>query len=228
MPAPGEAPALGSQQPLSVAILAGGLSRRMGQDKALLQVQGRTLLERVIERASTIASEIFIVAYDRPEYERFGIRVVPDRFPQAGSLGGIYTGVSEAVHDACLVLACDMPFVNVALLSHMASLPRVYDVLVPALAAERSGQGGKETLETLHAIYGKACEPVMEERLRAGAFKIVEAFTRLRVRRILEAEIRAFDPELLSFFNANTPEEFAWVQQRLADLERGPDTSFPA
>ncbi|HEU4792277.1 MAG TPA: molybdenum cofactor guanylyltransferase [Nitrolancea sp.] len=228
MPISGEASALGSQHPLSVAILAGGQSRRMGQDKALLQVQSRTLLERVIERAGTIASEIFIVAYNRPEYERFGLRVVPDRFPHSGSLGGIYTGISEAIHDACLVLACDLPFVNVALLSHMASLPRDYDVLVPALAAERSGQGGKETLETLHAIYGKACEPVMEERLRAGAFKIVEAFTGLRVRRILEAEVRAFDPELLSFFNANTPEEFAWVQQRLADLERGPGTPFPA
>lgn len=200
----------------------------MGQDKALLQVQGRALLERVIERASTIASEIFLVAYDRPQYERFGLRVVPDRFPLAGSLGGIYTGISEAVHDFCLVLACDMPFVNVALLSHMASLPRDYDVLVPALAAERSGQGGRETLETLHAIYGKACEPVMEERLRAGAFKIVGAFTGLRVHRIPEAEIRVLDPELLSFFNANTPEEVTWVQRRLAELEQEPGTQSPA
>lgn len=209
-----------NQQPLSVAILAGGQSRRMGQDKALLQVQGRTLLERVIERAGSIASEIFIVAYDRPEYERFGLRVVLDRFPHAGSLGGIYTGVSEAVHDYCLALACDMPFINVDLLSHMASLPRDYDVLVPSLAAERSGQGGRETLETLHAIYAKTCEREMEERLRAGAFKIVDAFAGLRVRRIPEGEIRKFDPELLSFFNANTPEEFTWVQQRLTDLER--------
>ena len=223
-PVPRKHEQLSSQQPLSVAILAGGQSRRMGQDKALLQVNGRTLLERVIERAGTIASEIFIVAYDRPEYERFGLRVVPGRFPHAGSLGGVYTSVSEAVHDACLVLACDMPFVNVGLLSYMASmasLPRDYDVLIPALAAERSGQGGKETLETLHAIYGKACEPVMEERLRACEFKIIDAFAGLRVRRITEEEIRPFDPELLSFFNANTPEEFAWVRQRLADLEHG-------
>ncbi len=200
---------------LSAAILAGGQSRRMGRDKALLEVRGRTLVERVAERLAAVADEVFVVSPPRAGYERFGLRIVPDRYPDAGSLGGIYTAVAEASHDYCLVVACDMPFLSVPLLTYMAERPRDYDVLVPSLAAERSRQGGRETLETLHAIYSKRCVDPMEARLREGNYKIIAFFDDVRVERLPEATVRRFDPDLWSFFNANTPEEFETALDRI-------------
>ncbi len=207
---------MSSQNALSAAILAGGQSRRMGQDKALLEVEGRTLIEYVLEPVRTVADEVLIVASDRPEYEQFGCRVVADRFPQSGSLGGIYTAVSEAAHNYCLVLACDMPFVNTDLSRYMAAKERAYDALVPSLPPDRSDQGDHETLETLHAIYSKACLPAIERQLNAGVFKVIGFFSEVNVKKLSEEEIHEFDPHLLSFFNANTPEEFAWARERLA------------
>jgi len=201
---------------LTVAVLAGGQSRRMGQDKALLEVDGRALIQHVLEAASPVGSETLIIAPERPEYERFGTRVVPDRFPQSGSLGGIYTALAEASNDHCLVLACDMPFVNRQLLEYMISLERDYDALVPSLSAERSDQGEGETLETLHAIYSKACLPAIVRQLNAGVFKVIGFFSEVRVRKLSEETIRTYDPSLLSFFNANTPQEFDWARERLA------------
>lgn len=199
---------------LSIAVLAGGQSRRMGRDKALLDFLGEPLLQRVLARVRPLTNDLFIVATGRPEYARFGVRVVPDRFPDAGALGGIYTAVAEAAFERCLVLACDLPFVNPALLRFMREQPFDYDVLIPALAAERSEQGGQETLETLHAIYARSCLPAIERRLRAGQLKVVGFFPDVRVRRIPEEVIRRHDPELLSFFNANTPESYAWALER--------------
>ncbi len=208
---------MNDQRQLSAAILAGGRSRRMGQDKALLEVEGRALIEYVIDVASSIADETLIVASERPEYEKFGHRVVSNKFPQSGSLGGIYTAVSESACDYCLVLACDMPFINKDLVKFMAERPRDYDVLVPSLAPERSDQGGNETLETLHAIYSKSCMSAIERQLNAGVFKVIGFFSEVNVQKLSEEVVMQYDPKLLSFFNANTPEEFAWAREQLEE-----------
>jgi molybdenum cofactor guanylyltransferase len=207
---------MSKQREISTAILAGGQSRRMGQDKALLEVDGRALIEYVIDVANRVSDETLIVASDRPEYEQFGSRVVADKFPQSGSLGGIYTALSESTNDDCLVLACDMPFVNEKLLRFMIDSFENADALVPSLAAERSDQGGSETLETLHAIYSKACIPAIERQLNAGVFKVIGFFSEVNVQKLPEEKILEYDPQLLSFFNANTPEEFEWARNRLA------------
>ncbi|TVR74908.1 MAG: molybdenum cofactor guanylyltransferase [Sphaerobacteraceae bacterium] len=201
---------------LSAAILAGGQSRRMGEDKALLEVDGRPMIEYVINAAKSVADETIIVATDRPEYEQFECRVVPDRLPKSGSLGGIYTALSEVKHDRCLVLACDMPFVNVKLLQHMIDRSSDYDVLIPSLDAERSDQGVAETLETLHAIYSKSCLPAIQRQLDAGVYKVVGFFTEVNVQKVPQEEVAEIDSQLLSFFNTNTPEEFEWAKQQLA------------
>lgn len=208
---------MSKQSGLTAAILAGGQSRRMGEDKALLEMEGRALIEYVLDVANRVADETLIVATDRPEYERFQCRIVPDKYPRSGSLGGIYTALSEATHDYCLVLACDMPFINEDLLKFMMEVPGNYDVLVPSLAAERSDQGGEETLETLHAMYRKSCIPAIERQLNAGVFKVIGFFSEVNVQKLSEDVIVQYDPQLLSFFNANTPEEFAWARERLAD-----------
>ncbi|HUZ01064.1 MAG TPA: molybdenum cofactor guanylyltransferase [Thermomicrobiaceae bacterium] len=200
--------------PLSVAVLAGGQSRRMGRDKALLSLRGRALLDHVLERVSGLGDDLFVVATDRPDYARLGVRVVPDLLAGRGALGGIHTAISTARHPYCLVVACDMPFLSPELLTYMAALPRDFDVLVPTLDASRSNQGGSQTFETLHAIYGSTCLPAIERRLARGDLKVVDLLRDVRCRTIPESTIRRHDPELLSFVNANTPTDLDQARDR--------------
>ncbi len=191
----------------SIALLAGGQSRRMGRDKALLDFLGEPLLARIIRRVRPLTDDLFIVATDRPEYEQFGIPVVPDRIPGCGPLGGIDTALHVARHDYCLVLSCDLPFVHPDLLAALLAIPRDYDVLIPVRSI-RTAQGGNETYETLHAVYAKTARPAIERCLAEGHYKIVSFFPYVRVRRVDEAFLRQYDPDLLSFLNANTPESY--------------------
>jgi len=97
---------------VSAAIMAGGKSRRMGQDKAWLDLgDGRPIVQRVIDVMREVADDVFLVANDE-RFATLGLRVVPDRFPEGGALGGIATGVGAATHDRVLVAACDMPFLR--------------------------------------------------------------------------------------------------------------------
>ena len=202
---------------LSGAVLAGGLSRRMGTDKALLPLRpgDPPLAVIVVERLRSVGSDVFLVTPARPGYEALGAPLVPDAHPGAAALGGIATALAAATHDHCLVVACDLPFLNVELLRWMAAQPRDYDVLIPRLPGA-SRQGGGLVYQTLHAIYGKACLPAINRRLAAGDLRVVGFFDEVRVRDVSEAEVRALDPDLRSFFNANTPEAAEEARRILA------------
>ena len=206
--------------PLSAAILAGGQSRRMGVDKALLRLTpgGPTLVERVVAAVGAVADETFLVAND-DRLAPLGLRTLPDAFPGAGALGGIYSAVAGAAHEHCLVVACDMPFLSVPLLRLLAARPRDYDVLAPFLPVEPRGEnrqgGAGGVYETLHAIYGRGALPAMREQLAAGRFKIIGFFPRVRVRAVPADELRRADPALRSFFNANTPARLAEARSLL-------------
>ena len=193
--------------PLSAAVLAGGKSRRMGRDKALIPLVdgGPPMLEIVLARVRWVADDVLIVAADREHYQEFGARVIADRIPDAGALGGIHAAITEAAHDHCLVVACDMPFLSPHLLARMVSEPRDYDVLVPRLPGE-SRQGGGLVFQTLHAIYGKSCLTAIERRIALGNRQVVGFFSDVRVRALDVDELSRFDPSLRSFFNTNTPE----------------------
>ena len=193
---------------LSAAVLAGGQSRRMGSDKALLPLEegGPPMLAVVLNLVSVVADDVFIVANDREKYERCGVRVVPDLTPGIGTLGGIQAAIENAVHDHCLVVACDMPFLNVPLLQRMADEPRDYDVLVPLIPGDSRQRGDGLVFQTLHAIYGKQCLPSIEACIAEGKRQVVGFFDHVRVRTLDATEIARWDPSLQSFFNANSPE----------------------
>jgi molybdopterin-guanine dinucleotide biosynthesis protein A len=116
---------------VSAVILAGGKSRRMGRDKALLEFDGKTLIERVIERVRTVSDDIIIVCNDVDTYAKFGVRIVTDVIPGKGSLGGLYSGMLAAREEYALALACDMPFLNDALLRYLIFLTPGFDVVIP-------------------------------------------------------------------------------------------------
>src|SRR4051794_1466606 len=153
--------------PLSAAVLAGGQSRRMGTDKALLPLGagGRPMLAVVLEGLSAIADDIVVVANDQARYASLGARVVPDLSRDVGTLGGIQAAISWSAHDYCLVVACDMPFLSQPLLRRMADEPRDYDVLVPLIPGESRQRDDGLVFQTLHAIYSKRCLPFIENRI---------------------------------------------------------------
>jgi len=215
----------GRRLPLSGAVLAGGLSTRMGTDKALLPLRpgDPPLAAVVLSRLARVATEVFVVAPERPGYDALGARLVPDAHPGAAALGGIATALEAAAHEHCLVVACDLPFLNPRLLRWLADRPRDYDVLIPRLPGE-SRQGRGAVFQTLHAVYGKGCLPAIRRRLDEGDLRVVGFFDEVRVRPVDEGEVRALDPELRSFFNANTPEAAAEAR-RLLDAGAHPDPS---
>lgn len=207
---------------LSAAVLAGGMSTRMGVDKALLSLRPADppMAQIVINRLQTVAQDVFLIASDRPEYESFGVRVVQDKFPGGAALGGIASALANCHSDRCLVVACDMPFLSTELLAWMADQPLNYDVLIPLLSGE-SRQGGKTIYQTLHAIYSKRCLTPIAEQLALGNRQVIGFFSDVSVQAIPEDLVRGFDPELRSFFNANTPEAAEQARQWLDNAETG-------
>ncbi len=183
---------------ISAAILAGGQSRRMGFNKALADFRGRPLIEHVIARLKALTPDV-IVASKTPELYAFeGVRSVADAFPRHSSLIGIYSALRAAQGEHCLVVACDMPFLNLDLLRYLAALAPYHDVVMPVL---------KRGPEPLHAVYSKGCLGPIESLIAAGENKILKFLPYVRVRYVEEGIVRFFDPELLSFINVNTPTE---------------------
>ena len=184
---------------VTAAIMAGGKSTRMGQDKAWIELDGEPIIRRVANVLALVADEVIVVAND-PRYAALGLRVVPDKFPDGGALGGIATGVSAASHDRVLVAACDMPFLSAEVWRVLLDHRYEADVVIPRIGGE---------YETLHALYTKACLAPMERALGAGKLRVISFFDEVRVQAIDERELRVADPTLRSFTNVNTPEELA-------------------
>jgi molybdopterin-guanine dinucleotide biosynthesis protein A len=188
-----------TEPPVSAAIMAGGKSKRMGQDKAWIELDGEPLIKRVADVLRQVADEVMVVAND-PRYALLGLRVVPDKYPAGGALGGIATGVGAATHDTVLVAACDMPFLSVELWRAILAHRGEADVVIPRVGGE---------YETLHALYTKACVPHMARSVAENRLRVISFFDQVRVLALEEAELRAVDPTLRSFTNVNTPEELA-------------------
>jgi len=180
------------------AILAGGRSTRMGTNKALLEFGGMRIIEGLLSKMRPLFPEILIIANERDAYADLGVPVLPDRIPEKGSLGGIYTAVVQGAFPQAFCIACDMPLASPAVIAHLRDLAPGYDVVVP-----RTSEG----YQPIHAVYGKTCLPHMEEMIRADRLKIDRLFPLVRVRTVEEAELRPLDPSLCCFINVNTREE---------------------
>ena len=167
------------------------------------------MLALVLRSLSHVAEHVFVVASDQAKYRAFGVQVVPDRYPGAGALGGIQAAIEHSTEEHCLVVACDMPFLNLALLRRMADETRDYDVLVPLIPGESRQRSDGLVFQTLHAIYSKQCLPFIEARIAKGQRQVVGFFEDVRVRTLNVAEVAVCDPKLQSFFNANNPESLA-------------------
>ena len=198
----------------------------MGRDKALLPLVegGKPLLSLVLERLGSVSDDVLVVANDRDRYASFGVRVVPDLHPEVGALGGIHTAIAMSRNEHCFVVACDMPFLNLPLLHRMADEPRDFDVLVPLLPGESRQRQDGLVFQTLHAIYSKRCLPFIEKGIRDGRKQVIGFFEEVRVRTLDLSEVVRWDPDLRSFFNANTPEALIAAGEMETRPQEGPDT----
>lgn len=184
---------------VSGVVLAGGLSRRLGRDKAVEVVDGQPLIERVIERLTQVVDDTVVVVNSVERGREIPLphstNIAVDLYPDSGSLGGIFTGLSAAASEWSIIVACDMPFLNITLFRHMLTLTDNHDAVVPVL---------DNRPEPTHAIYSKSCLAPIERRLQANDLKIARFFDDVRVHRIEQDVVEAFDPDRLSFFNINT------------------------
>lgn len=198
---------------LSIVIQAGGHSRRMGQDKALMPFLGEPLIQRVVRRLAPIADELLVTTNRHDAYRFLGLPLFEDIIPERGALGGLHAALACASHPAVAVVACDMPFANALLLEHAYNLllQDEIDVVIP-----QSGGG----FEPLHAVYRKAtCLPAIEAAIGADQWKMIAWFPKVKVSSISSEAVAEFDPLGLAFLNLNTPEELAEAEQRARQVD---------
>jgi molybdopterin-guanine dinucleotide biosynthesis protein A len=196
------------KQAITVVIQAGGMSARMGEDKALKPFLGRPLIQRVIDRLTPIADELIVTTNRPTEYEFLGLRLVPDLKPGRGALGGLYTAIASATFPLVAVVACDMPFAS----------PMLFEGALRLMVEEEADvviAKTDEGYEPIHALYRReTCLPAIESAIDADQWKVISWFPKVKVRVLTSDEVNSFDPSGLCFWNLNTPEEFVEAEKR--------------
>ena len=185
---------------LTGIVLAGGLSSRMGRDKALLPWGDSDLLHTVLDRLEPVCSELIVISNITRTISYPKVRQTADFYPQCGPLAGIQAGLLAAKNEYSFFVACDMPFLNTNAVAFMADSVEGYDAVVPFV-------GGY--FHPLHAIYHRICLRWIEPMLTAGDYRVLNFYPKIRLRRVTAAELRPFDPELKTLDNINTPAEFS-------------------
>jgi molybdopterin-guanine dinucleotide biosynthesis protein A len=185
-------------------ILAGGKNLRMGQNKAFLEVQGERIIDRIKRIFVDLFDEVLLVTNTPRDYLDLNLRTVTDLYREQGALGGVFTGLFHASFSHAFVVACDMPFLQPALISYLAGMSPGYDIVIP-----RTEDG----LQPLHAVYSRKCLPFMEDLLCRGRLKILDFFPRVKKKEVPAEQIIPFDPQMVSFLNLNTPEDLSRIQE---------------
>jgi len=196
---------------LTIIIQAGGQSKRMGQDKGLMEFGGVPLVTYIYEQVHPLGYPSFVISNQPSDYQFLGVPVFSDVIPDIGALGGIYSALYYARTDFVLMLGCDMPFIDLGLINFMMELANNSDVVIPSTHEDGS-------MEPFQAIYGKQCEKPILEAIGKGKRRVISFFPDVRVRKITKSEIEQFDPLLRSFNNVNTPEEYERAINMLKDL----------
>jgi molybdopterin-guanine dinucleotide biosynthesis protein A len=184
-------------------ILVGGKSRRMGEDKAFLQIAGKSLLIRVIEVFEKCFDRLVLVGDRAERFAGCDLAVLPDIYP-GSALGGLYTALYHAETTHVFVASCDQAFPNPEVVRYLCSLRSDFDAVVPALS---------HGFEPLFALYAKSCLGPMKAQLESGNFCAFDYYPCIRVRSVHEEELAGLDRDGRSFLNVNTPEEFEKIRK---------------
>jgi len=196
---------LATKNAITGIILAGGKSIRMGQDKAFIEINGVPIILRVFAVLDRLFRETIIVASQKETYAELNIPVYSDLVPGQGALGGLYTGLLHSTFPYSFCVACDMPFLDRALIEYLLTRIDQYDAVVP-----RTSDG----LQPLHAIYSKQCLEPIRHLLDLEKTKIMDFYPLIRLHIVDEKDFLTLDPERKSFTNVNTPEELQMLQKQ--------------
>ena len=192
--------------PFSIAILAGGQSRRMGQNKALIKLGGVSVLQRVIDVAQPLSEDVILVTNTPHIYQQFHLPMVADIVPNKAALGGVYTALSHTRHPWTLVLACDMPFLNSDVITHMARHRRSnLDVVCPRI---------DDHPEPLHTFYKQTCIPTIEDQIATDQLKITMIFKQVQTLYLGKTAFEAVTLDPTFLLNMNTPQDLAKAMKK--------------
>jgi len=185
---------------LTGVILAGGQNKRFsGMNKAFIRIGGKRILDRIYGIYNALFKEIILVTNDPLQYLEWDLQIVADLFPMRGSLTGIHAGLFYMTTPYAFFAACDTPFLKKELVGTIIdALDPQFDIIIP-----ETDKG----FEPLCAVYSKACLKPIEQQLFAKEFKIQKLFRKVGVKKLSEKSLRKSDPNLLSFFNVNTPDD---------------------
>ena len=191
---------------VSIVIQAGGQSSRMGEDKGLVELCGKPMIQNIIDRLSPYADEMIITTNRPGSYKQFGIQMFEDIYKDYGALAGLHTALSSAKNEMVFVIACDLPFVNTSLFKFMKNMfeAKPVDLVIP-----RTEKG----YEPFYAFYKRnTCLPLVTDAIESGKRRLISWFENAMVHPIYEDQLREFDPNLNSFVNINTPEDLENAQ----------------
>jgi molybdopterin-guanine dinucleotide biosynthesis protein MobB len=201
----------GARSQVSLALLAGGISKRMGEDKAFAAFDDGTLLEWMRDRLAPLFSHSFVVTREPSRFQGLGLAVVNDALPEAGSAVGVYTAVLAAPTERVFCVACDMPFVTPRLVRALVDRSDGFDVYVPR-------HGGN--LEPLCAVYGKGTLDAYRQFIQTGGRRIFDIYGDLNTGYLEMDDGRLGDPARL-FVNVNTRSELDAARVQVAEAENG-------
>jgi len=187
-------------------ILAGGLSKRYGQNKAFLKIGSTRLIDSITEEMKAIFKRVILVVNEKKDYEYLEIPVVKDLVKGLGPIGGIYTGLMSIPDQAGFFVACDMPLINRQLVHYMVDIKGNHAAVVPSLA---------NNIEPLHAIYTQSCLGPIRNLIDSKRYQVRLFYDQVPVRYVKEDEIRRFSSPSRAFLNINTPDEFAKIKPLL-------------
>jgi molybdopterin-guanine dinucleotide biosynthesis protein A len=197
----------------SAVILAGGRSTRMGVDKASLSLNGRPMLQHVLDRVLPLVDEVVVVTRPWQLLPRLDLGgrmralvVVEDALPGTGPAGGLHTGLSVATSFPALAVACDMPLLQPTLLSELLRIVPGFSAVVPRHFG---------IAEPLCAAYSSTCLPAIRTRIGRSDYRMSNWLEDVQTFYLDEEAWQRFDPDGLSFFNLNTPEDVTKAQALL-------------
>jgi molybdopterin-guanine dinucleotide biosynthesis protein A len=186
-------------------VLAGGLSTRMGRDKASLSWGGSDLLHTVLSKLVPVCRELIVVSNIPRTLAIPEIKIVSDLYPQCGPLAGIHAALQSARYDYAFFAACDMPYLHTDAVGYIADAAFGYDAAIPFIDGY---------YHPLHGIYQKSCLPFIEKMLAEGNYRVLNFYDDVRLRKIERQEIARFDSELKTLRNINTPDELKAEEAR--------------
>jgi len=203
LPTESDLPKSKSKKNLSIAIQAGGKSSRMGQDKAVLELGGLSMIQRVVLQVSELADDVFVVSNEPQGLQNLGFPIFADLLPVRGALSGFYTAFASAKTEFVAMLACDMPFASNAIFA------RCFEIMIETGVDVVMPKSGDALFEPLHAIY--RCEPCKQAVLKAvnqGQRRLISWLEDVKVAYLEFDECKRLDSSGLAFFNLNNRDDF--------------------